>query len=299
MEEENLTTDSGTDESYSDGANQGNIEINNSQGEENATNTSGFEIPEEYKDKGWAKVFGDKSGDDLKAAFFKSYDSAQTTIGKRVEDFLANNDLKQLGNYEEIKKTLTSQLMPEYTTPEDIKDYGLTNIIAEELGEDAVYNAESIEAFANVFKENGISQAQGKEIMKSYVDFQVKEFEKFTNADELENNINQMFKSNPSQRTVCESLIKEFLPSEDQKFIQQTMPNVVVEMFYKVAKGLVDKYDYKENNSARNSSTMRMSQADKNNEYERITKELEELARRPHSQQEKQQLLNQLMSVYR
>lgn len=260
---------------------------------------SEFSIPDEYKEKGWARFFDGKTGDELKSELFKSYDNSQSMIGKKVIDYLSNTDLRQLSNYEEIKKNLSAQLTPEYNVPENATDYGFENLIKETFGENPTYQAEGINNFQDKFKELGISKEQGQGIMKAYMDYQVEEFQKFTNADELEADINQMFKGNVQQRTQCESLIKEFLPPQDQKFIQDTMPNAVVEMFYKVAKGLVDKYDYKEGYSAQGGSSLTMTQQQKDEEYTRLTSEIEALSHRPHSEQEKQNLINQLMALYK
>ncbi len=76
-----------------------------------------FSIPEEYKEKGWAKFFDGKTGDELKAEVFKSYDNSQTFIGKRVEDYIATTDLKSLPNYEQIKENLIKQIAPNYDVP--------------------------------------------------------------------------------------------------------------------------------------------------------------------------------------
>lgn len=290
-DEENFQqgTDSGSDYSGSDSG----------QGAGNSQATE-FSIPDEYKEKGWAKFFDGKSGDELKSELFKSYDNSQSMIGKKVEEYLTTTDLKQLSNYEEIKKNLSSQLTPEYNVPENSSDYDLGSILKDENG-NQIFSApeESLNLFQDKFKEFGISKEQGQNLMKSYLEYEVGEFQKYTDADELESHINDMFKGNSQQRTQCESLIKEFLSPQDQKFIQDTMPNVVVEMFYKVSKGLVEKYDYKEGNSANNHSTLAMTQAEKNAEYERLTSELEALSRRPHNAQEKQSLLNQLMAIYK
>ena len=264
------------------------------------TQTQSFTIPDEYKEKGWAKFFDGKTGDELKTELFKSYDNSQSMIGKKVEEYLATTDLKQLSNYEEIKKNLSSQLTPEYNVPQDSKDYDLSSILKDENG-NQIFSApeESLNLFQDKFKEFGISKEQGQNLMKSYLEYEVSEFQKYTDADELESHINEMFKGNMQQRTQCETLIKEFLPEQDQQFIQATMPNVVVEMFYKVAKGLVDKYDYKEGNAGRGQSNLTMTQEEKDSEYNRITSELEALSRRPHNAQEKQALLNQLMGIYK
>lgn len=266
---------------------------------EQTTQANEFSIPDEYKDKGWAQFFNGKTGDELKTEFFKSYDNSQSLMGKKVEDYLTTTDLKQLANYEDIKKNLSTQLIPEYNVPEEAKDYDLQAIVKENLGEETTFDYSSLDKFQNDFKEFGISKEQGQKILKSYIDYQVDEFQKMTNTEELETNINSMFKGNSEQRTKCEALIKEFLPTQDQKFIQETMPNQVVEMFYKITKGLLDKYDYQEGNSGSGQSSMRMTQQEKDAEYTRITNELEALTSRPHRAQEKQALLNQLQALYK
>lgn len=285
--------DSGTDSFDSGTQQEGNPPT------EQTTQANEFSIPDEYKDKGWAQFFNGKTGDELKTEFFKSYDNSQSLIGKKVEDYLTTTDLKQLANYEDIKKNLSTQLIPEYNVPEEAKDYDLQAIVKENLGEETTFDYSSLDKFQNDFKEFGISKEQGQKILKSYIDYQVDEFQKMTNADELETNINSMFKGNSEQRTKCEALIKEFLPTQDQKFIQETMPNQVVEMFYKITKGLLDKYDYQEGNSGSGQSSMRMTQQEKDAEYTRITNELEALTSRPHRAQEKQELLNQLQALYK
>lgn len=285
--------DSGTDSFDSGTQQEGNPPT------EQTTQANEFSIPDEYKDKGWAQFFNGKTGDELKTEFFKSYDNSQSLIGKKVEDYLTTTDLKQLANYEDIKKNLSTQLVPEYNVPENSNEYDLQSIVKENLGEETTFDYSSLDKFQNDFKEFGISKEQGQKILKSYIDYQVDEFQKMTNADELETNINSMFKGNSEQRTKCEALIKEFLPTQDQKFIQQTMPNQVIEMFYKITKGLLDKYDYQEGNSGSGQSSMRMTQQEKDAEYTRITNELEALTSRPHRAQEKQELLNQLQALYK
>ena len=63
-----------------------------------------FSIPSEYAEKGWTKFFEGKSGDDLKTELFKSYDSQQSLIGKKVNEYLTSTDLKSLDNFEDIKR---------------------------------------------------------------------------------------------------------------------------------------------------------------------------------------------------
>lgn len=260
---------------------------------------SSFSIPEEYADRGWAKFFDGKTGDDLKAELFKSYDNQQSLIGKKVEDYLATTDLKNLSNYEQIKESLKGQLTPEYNVPEDVRDYSLDSVLKDENGKNIFpVGQEALDQFSGVFKELGISVEQGQKLFKTYLDYEIEDFRRYTDAEDLENSVNEMFKGNMQQRRTCESLIKEFLSPEDQQLIQDTMPNVIVEMFYKVSKGLVDKYGYKEGSNPAPNNIAR-STADRDAEYDRLMQQINELSNRPHKTEEKDRLMEMLRNVYR
>lgn len=272
-----------------------------SEGEQvgNYQDSSNFSIPEQYADRGWAKFFDGKTGDDLKAELFKSYDNQQSLIGKKVEDYLATTNLKNLSNYEQIKESLKGQLAPEYNVPEDVRDYALDTVLKDENGRNMFpVGQEALDQFSGVFKELGISVEQGQKLFKTYLDYEIEDFRRYTDADDLENSVNEMFKGNMQQRRTCESLIKEFLSPEDQQLIQDTMPNVIVEMFYKVSKGLVDKYGYKEGaNPAPNKITK--SSADRDAEYDDIMRQITDLSSRPYKTEEKDRLMEMLRNVYR
>ncbi len=260
---------------------------------------SDFSIPDEYSQKSWSKAFDGKAGDELKKEFFKSYDDLHNNLGMKVSDFLLSDDLKKLENYDEIKKTLVSQFMPEYDTPSDVNEYELSSVLNNEDGRIFFAPQEALDLFAEKFKELGLSVHQGQELLKNYLDFEVKEFQKYTDADELEKNIAGMFAQNSAQRSIVESLIREFLTPEDQKFLQDTMPNCVIEMFYKISKGLVDRYGYKEGNSPSAPSGMKRTAAERDEEYNRIASELEALQHRPHTSEEKERLQAELLNVFK
>ena len=290
MEDEILNSSEGGADSGAEG----------SEASQNQEGTSSdFSIPEEYAEKGWAKFFNGKTGDDLKAELFKSYDNQQALIGKKVNEYLTTTDLKNLENYEDIKKALQAQLTPEYNVPENISDYALDTILKDENGQNIFpMNQEVLDLFSGKFKDLGVSIQQGQELLKTYLDYEIKEFQAYTDADELDREVNSMFNGNQQQRKTCESLIKEFLSPADQQLIQDTMPNAIVQMFYKVAKGLVDKYDYKEGSNPAPSS-MKMSDSERNAEYNRLADELEALDGRPHSAEEKQNIINQMKALYK
>lgn len=259
-----------------------------------------FSIPQEYQDKGWTKFFDGKTGDDLKAELFKSYDSTQSLIGKRVGDYIGSTDLKNLENWEEIKEKLLPQIAPQYQTPAEATSYELEKLLLDEEGNEKFFAPqEALDTFANGFKELGLSVEQAHGIFNKYMEFETEQFQKYTNADELEANINEMFGGDTKQRQTCESLIKEFLPAQDQKFIQDTMPNNVVEMFYKLAKGLNDKYGYTESPMKDNPNRLASTTQEKNAQYDALYEQLRELSTRPHTKEEKDFILEQMNQLYR
>jgi hypothetical protein len=275
--------------------------FDNGQGSEGNQGSTDFSIPEEYKDKGWTKFFDGKTGDDLKTELFRSYDNSQTLIGKKVEDYIKTTDLKSLDNYEEIKEALTKQIGNQIEVPEKAEDYAFNDILKKEDGSlEYEYPEDALNYFGDKFKELSLSKEQGQGLLKAYTQFEIEEFQKYTNADELETNINTMFNNNQQQRKTVEGLLKEFLPQQDQEFLQKTAPNYTIEMFYRVAKGLVDKYGFKESSSnSTNPSTMRMSEADRNAEYDRLVKQLEELDNRPQKVGEKDAIVNRMREIFK
>ena len=271
----------------------------------NAPTTVEFSIPEEYKEKGWTKFFDGKSGEELKTELFRSYDNSQTLMGKKVEDYIKTTDLKSLDNYEEIKEALTKQIGNSTEIPENTQDYELSSLLTNDKGEKILtIEDKALTFFGDKFKELGFSKEQAQNLFQSYVKFGIDEFHRFTNADELEKSIKTMFNETTSeksqQRKTVEGLIKEFLPKEDQQIIQDSVPNKVVEMFYKVAKGLVEKYDFKEGSAnSTNPAKIRMSEADKNAEYDRLYNRLLELDNSPHQKVgEREEIVKRMREIF-
>lgn len=227
-----------------------------------------FEIPEEYQQKDWVKNFEGQSGDDLKANIFKTLDEKYSNLP---------------------------------VIPENADGYSFNDILKDENGElQYEYPDEALSFFGDKFKELGISKEQGQGILKSYTDFELEQFEKYTNAEELDQSINAMFDGNIQQKNNVESLIKEFLPQEDQAFLQKTAPNHTIIMFYKLAKGFTDKYAFKEGTGAgnRNNGSLRMSKAERDAEYNKLVDEMENLTKRPHTTEEKENLQRKLDALF-
>lgn len=276
----------------------------NPQGNGDGSTSDEFSIPEEYADRGWTKFFDGHTGEDLKAELFKSYDNSQTLIGKRVEDYIKSFDLKSLDNYDEVKEALTKQIAPEYDVPENVEGYSLNDILKSEDGTlEYEYPKETLDYFGNAFKELKLTQEQGQGLLKAFNEFELEAFKKHTDATELENSLKTMFNETgekSEKRKTVESLLKEFLPEADQQFLQTSATNNTIEMFYKVAKGLIDKYGYKEGTqNSGNTSNFRRSKADIDAEYDRLSKKLSELDNRPQKVGERDAIIKEMRELFK
>lgn len=282
-----------------------NFENNQTGNQDPNTQASDFAIPDEYKEKGWAKFFDGKTGEDLKTELFKSYDNSQVLIGKKIEDYIGNTDLKNLDNYETIKENLIKQIAPQYEVPQNSSEYDLKSMLTDDNGEKIFeYDDEALNSFADKFKEIGLSKDNAKNLLEYYINYSSEQFQKLTNADDLENALKTMFgetSTKSEQRIKAENLLKEFLPEKDRVVIQNSVPNNIIEMFYKVAKGLTDKYGYSEGSSGGNkdNGNFRMSEADKDSKLQELYKKLEELDSHPQKVGERDEIIKQMQELYK
>lgn len=230
---------------------------------------SDFNIPQEYQERDWAKNFEGKTGDELKNEIFKVLDEKYTNTP---------------------------------VIPETVEEYALNELeFKNEQGEVYYqYPDKVLEHFGNEFKEVGLTKEQAHGLLNKYTQFELEQFEAISNIDDLNKDLDEMFKSNPAQKQTVQGLLKEFLPAEDQEFLQTTAPNYTIQMFYKVAKGLVDKYGYKEGSGGQGGqNNHRMSEADRDKEYNRIVGEMEAMKKRPYTTAEYEALENQLYNLYK
>jgi hypothetical protein len=260
-----------------------------------------FSIPQEYAEKGWAQNFADKSGDDLKADVFKMLDNSQSLVGRKVEDYLHEADLRQLNNFEDIKKSLIPQLTPQYQIPENADDYALNDVFKDEQG-NQVYNfsEDVVNHFQGEFKNLGLNIEQGRGLLKAFTDFEVNLFHQHTDADALEKNLLGIFNGNTDARQKCTNVMKEFMSDDDKSFFDSSVPNRIIEIMHKIVKGVTDKYNYKEGGGVNpGSKGAALSAADKDKLYEETYNKLQELGNRPYTTEEKDALIKKLVDLNR
>lgn len=279
-----------------------NDDLNNSDSgnsDSSSTQETSFSIPEEYASKGWAKTFEGKTGNDLMNAFFKSYDNAQGLVSKRVDEYIENIDLSKLDSYENIKSVLQSKSA---NVPENIEDYKLESVFSseDENSENFEVPKDVLDKFANSFKEIGLNVNQAQELLKMYSEFELENFSKLADPEELKKDISTLFNNDDSKKKNVESLLNEFLTEDDANFLKTSAPNKTILMFYKLAKGLTDKYDFTEGNASAGAKSSNVrTEEEKNAEYDKVYNKLMELQTRPHSTEEKEELLNKLRNIYK
>lgn len=228
---------------------------------------SNFEIPAEYAQSDWAKNFEGKTGDDLKA---------------------------------EVFKTLDSQYFNTPVIPQDAKGYEFNEILKDANGDiPYTYSDEALNVFGGKMKDLGLTKEQGQGLLKTFTDFELSAWTKYTDADECEKNLTELFGNNSAERQACQAGIKKYLSPQEVELVEKTFTNDAVKIMYKLAKGFVSDYGVKEGTQTGNKQGYgsMMSQADKDAEADKIYKELDELKNRPHTDEEKQALINRLISL--
>ena len=229
--------------------------------------TSNFEIPAEYAQSDWAKNFEGKTGDDLKA---------------------------------EVFKTLDSQYSNAPVIPQDAKGYEFNEILKDANGDiPYTYSDEALNIFGGTMKDLGLTKEQGQGLLKTFTDFELSTWSKYTDADECEKNLTELFGNNSAERQTCQAGIKKYLSPQEVELVEKTFTNDAVRIMYKLAKGFVSDYGVKEGTQASNKQGYgsMMSQADKDAEADKIYKALDELKNRPHTDEDKQALIDKLISL--
>ena len=250
-----------------DGSGDGGSGVTNNGSGPDGSQVSTFEIPSEYATKEWAKNFDGKTGDDLKSEIFKTLDTQYTNVP---------------------------------VIPSDANGYEFNEILKDVNGDVPYsYSDEALNVFGGAMKTLGLSKEQGQGLLKTFTDFEVSTWAKYTDADECEKNLSELFGNNSAERQTCQASIKKYLTPEEVELVDKTFTNDAVKIMYKLAKGFVSDYGAKEGTQAGNRQNFgnAMSQADKDAEIENIYKQLDDLKNHPHTDEDKQKLIDRLIAL--
>lgn len=239
---------------------------------ENSENN--FTIPDKYKNQDWAKnITSVEELWDYKA------ESSQET------------DFKNLSP-EDIKKYFSK------FAPDSIDDYKIFDALKNDNGEQSYeINEDVVNYFGNHFKELGIPADIGNNLFKLYAKYELEQFNKLTDVEDLNSRLRNIFGNDDKSKKICEGIIKEALPKEDLQKINDYMPNHFLEIMYRMAKNVSDKYGYKEplpRDTGRYTTGEYMSKQEKDAKYLETYNKLQGLKRRAHTKEEKDSLIAEL-----
>lgn len=234
--------------------------------------TPSFALPDEYKEKGWAKNI--KSVDDL----WKNYDNAQDLIGKKTIGGIDENSTPD--QIQEYYAKTRPENAEAYTFPEDTSD-----------DEKALYS--------KAFFDNGISKAQAEGIIKDHSDNVAKQKEVLFSADGFEKVMKESFGADTEAQPTTKALIDKHSNDVD-KTILNTLTNEQAGAMYRLTNNFSKAHGKQEGGALNNEAgSQNLSETQVKDKQKAIRAKVAELETRPHDASEKTALLNDLAATYK
>lgn len=173
-------------------------------------------LPEEYRNKGWAKNI--KTKNDI----YKAYDNAQNLIGKKTIGVPSED-----ATPEELKSFY------EKTTPKEYNIEGLT---------------ENKEVFHEMFKENGLTNKQANGIVEKYNSLVEEQNKMLFDGEKLKERLQERF-GNDYQKTVDKTkhLLKQNIKESDYEAFKK-LPNESLLIMLEYANNINKEYGVDNNN---------------------------------------------------
>lgn len=244
-----------------------------------------WQVPEAYKDKPWASKV--KSEEDL----YKQIDNLSGLVGKKTvaldyatatpEDIAAHH------------KTLA---------PADVKDYGFDTLEGVDV--------DRMSKVAPIFQEEGLTPHQAKNIATKYAKLEATFLSDATSEEGFRGEMTKSFgeKYEPMVAQVVE-VHKKNLSPEDQK-VMDAMPNQFLGSVYRLTQKMADahktevdalkkQYGVEENGDAHLNKNGNIAPTDVNVIRADLRKKINDIDSRPHTAEEKQQLVDKLHATYK
>lgn len=263
-------------------------------GEGVETPPAGYSFPEEFAERGWTKTAPQFANDaEANQWLVKQYDQNQNYVGGKWEGYAEENGYSKMpdvSSQEEVYSFLSK------LAPEEASEYKLQELYKDEkysMGDDASAY------FGEVFKNNAVTTHQAKGILDSFKEFEVKQLESATNPEDYANRMTTLFGNDyNTAKQPIDSMLKELLSPEELGVINDKMPNEMVEMMYKISKGVHEKYGYEESSRGAASAEpqgMQMTADQKEAKWNELHQEILALSNRNHTEAEKQALIKKQM----
>lgn len=230
-----------------------------------------FKLPDAHKDKPWASKI--KSQDDV----YKTLDNLQTAIGKKSLYPAADATPEEWDQYLAGMR------------PEDASVY--------EFGEGA--NKEFVEAISPVLLEAGISKHQAGKLIPAYQKFEAAMAEQYTSADGFKAEMVKSF-GDKYDATVA-SIVNEHKQhlSQDDQALMDKIPNQYLGVVYRLTSAMQKAYGANEGGAdAHTQKGGAPIGEDINKVRSELRSQITALETRPHTAQEKQDLVDKLQKTY-
>jgi hypothetical protein len=237
--------------------------------EDSSPNT--FEIPEEYKDKGWTEKI--KSPEDL----WKQLDSAQSLIGKKsiVPEFKDGQEkLEYLAQFKPSEKSEYTEVMPEEGWQEGAKEF-----------------------FTDTFDEANLTKEQAEKVLTKYQEYEKSLQGDLYSEEGWNNTLKEVFPENTETAAKEVSGILRANVSDDRKAMFDAMPNNLRGLVLELTSNLAKRYGAKPEHVPSTSNT-NDGGIDIQAKRAQITEQLTNLSKRPHTMEEKQNLIKSLKETY-
>lgn len=269
--------------------NQGNTEGNknndagnqdaggNQQGSDGNDAGGGFVIPEAYKDKPWAAKI--KSQEDL----FKQIDNLDTLVGKKavVPDFAKATPADVEAFNAQLRPADKAEYAAAVKMPETIPEADRAFYL--DLLHDSVVRPEIANGVLEKF--GGAIEAKKAE-MVSQEDFEAKMLARFGKDGIVAG----------GPLALAESEAREHLNKADT-VVWDEIPNRYLDVFYGVLNAVQKKYGATEGGAGGGRGGQGGSVADLNKQIDTVNQQIIDLAKRPHSSEEKSALIKQVQDL--
>ena len=241
---------------------------------EEAPKEGDFKIPDEHKEKGWAKKV--KNQEDV----YSQLNTMEEMIGKKSAPF----DYEK-ATENEIKEHLAS------ARPKDIDGYA--------WGEEGKVSAEDKEFFGNMLLEGGIDAYKGNKLIEKYLKKQDDVRSSMFDKEGFTKVLEESFKGEGDFKKIAgetATLLKGNLNEDDAKMLE-SMPNKFLGMVYRLTNNLKKAYGAEIDRDP--GSPGGHGAPDVKGVRSEIRKQIIELSKKPHTAAEKKVLQDKLDATYK
>lgn len=229
-----------------------------------------FEVPEAYREKGWAKNI--KTEED----FWKSMDSAQSAMGKKY----LPPDLEKMSDDDRAKYF-------DSVRPKDVTDYQFPE--GTDDAEKAIYG--------KMLHDAGITKYQAAKLMDKFIEntnqYKAEAFSPEGLEKVLKSSFGEEYKEKAGE---LGRVLKSRISEDDWKIFDTSLTNAQQGLVFRIVDSLNQAYGAKEGDGATNSER---SPVNVDAQLSELNKQMQSLVRAPHTIAQKAELQNKINSLHK